>query len=203
MVTIIPAILATTEEEYKDKLQKIGSCPELAEGWVHIDLQDGKFTQNATISPEIIAKYPTNLKIELHLMVENPEEISLKLESADIGRVITHIEVSKDGANLAINPETPISSLEGVKLDSVLIMGVHPGSQGQGFIPETIEKIRECSRLRSNNNLDFKISVDGGVTPENAKLIVDAGADYLVVGSHLLEGNIDENLESFWVELSK
>src|SRR5205823_342972 len=93
----------------------------------------------------------------------------------------------------AINPETDLND---IKTSGVLIMGIHPGFQGQDFIPETIEKIsRLRSKYISNGVRNLIIGVDGGINENNAKLIVDAGADYLVIGSHILKGNINENLE--------
>jgi len=196
MIQIIPAIDVATEEEYRDTLKKIENSGVFKGGWVHVDVSDGVFTPWKTISPEVVKKHPTKLKIELHLMVENPKEIIDKLESVDLGRIITHIEVEKS-AHIAINPETPVSILDGLQAESVLIMAIHPGKQGQEFIPETLEKIKQIRKSHPN----ILIGVDGGVTPENAKLIIDAGADYLVVGSHLIEGNIDENLEAFWEKI--
>ncbi len=208
MAQIIPAILATTEEEYKDKLQKIESCPELAEGWVQIDLMDNKFVQNRSIGPDIIAKYLTELKLEAHLMVEYPESWIDELIKIPVARIIfpvedisgineriIHIKNHEIEVGLSLNPETSVKAILPFldKVDVALILGVHPGFQAQEFIPKTIEKIKEILRLRSGRN--FKITVDGGIRSENAKLIVDAGADLLVVGSYLFEGVTDENLE--------
>jgi ribulose-phosphate 3-epimerase len=197
MIQIIPAILATSEEDYIADLKRIEDSHMFEGGWVHIDLADNKFVQNQTIGPEIITRNPTNLKIELHLMVENPQEVMKKLEGMDIGRTITHIEVGNTNSSLALNPETPASALKGAQVETVLVMGVHPGKQGQEFIPDVLEKIKQIKKM----NPKVLVGVDGGVAPENAKLIVDAGADYLVVGSHLIEGEIDENLEAFWEKI--
>ncbi len=171
---IVPAILATTEEEYQEQLEKITESG-LFE-WVHID-----FTVNS-VSPEIVNRYQTTLKREAHIMVEG-----LKVEGMD--RVI------RDG----VNPEDELPDLK--DKDFVLIMGVHPGEQGQQFIPKTIQKINEASRLRSTNNLKFLIGVDGGVSSENIRSIIEAGADHIVVGSHLTKGDIHENIEKFWEAL--
>lgn len=198
MVRIIPAILATNEEDYHNNLDKIENSVHLEDGWVHIDFIDGIFAPSITITPEVLKKYPTKLKIEAHLMVANPTEYMKGLEA---DRIITHIEIPKDKlpdeANLAINPETDLSALDDFNPSVVLVMTVHPGKQGQEFIPQALEKIKALKVKRP----DILIGVDGGVSAENAKLIVDAGADYLVVGSHLLEGDIDENLEVFWEAL--
>lgn len=211
MIQIIPAILATTEEDYKKRIQQIKKSGLFKDNWVQIDLMDNKFVQNKSVGPEIIAKYPVDFKLEVHLMVEDPEQWISELAKKLIRRIIFHIEIKKDKiklieeiknrgleVGLAINPETKVSELGPFlnQIDVVLIMGVHPGFQGQKFIPETIEKIKEVLRLRSESNYEFKIEVDGGVSEANAKEIVDAGADYLVVGSNLLKyDNLKEGLE--------
>ena len=193
MVQIIPAIDVATEEEYRDTLKKIENSGAFKGGWVHVDITDDVFAPWKTISPEVVKKYPTSLKIELHLMVEDPDHTEID----NFQRVFAHIEAGASGSCIAINPETPVSILGDLKPEIVLVMGVHPGKQGQEFIPDVLEKVRELKEKNPN----LRIGVDGGVTPENAKLIIDAGADYLVVGSHLIEGNIDENLEAFWEKI--
>lgn len=214
MAQIIPAILATTEEEYKEKLDLIESTPELEGAWIQIDLMDHKFVENESIKAEVLGKYPTNHPLEAQLMVEYPENWIDALIKASVSRIvfpvednagieerITHIKNHKIGVGLSINPETPVATIEPFlgKIDLVLVMSVQPGFGGQEFIPGTLEKVKEISRLRSEYN--FKIEVDGGVNEENAKELVDAGVDNLVIGSHLLEGNIDENLEQIWQKI--
>lgn len=208
-VQIIPAILAITEEEYEQKLKKIEACPELAEGWVQIDLMDNEFVHNESVDPQVLGKYKTTLSIEAHLMIQYPSQAIFHVIKAGAKRVVVHIEsddvednlayIADEGVEngLAINPETPLEKLTPYlnDIDTVLIMSVHPGVQGRNFITESLEKIKECSRYRLNNNLNYKIGVDGGISSENAKLLVEAGADYLVAGSHLTDGNIAENLE--------
>lgn len=215
MIQIIPAILATTEKEYSKFTDKVNSSSLTGIDWIHIDYMDNKFVQNKSIGPDIIAKCKpeSSLKIEAHLMVINPFEWLDQLRSADVSRVISHIEVGEreirsfiDKAKtlnlkvgLAINPETPVSALEPFldEVDTVLVMGVHPGFQGQKFIPETLEKIIELSSRRSLSH--FKIGVDGGISEENARQVVEAGADYLVIGSNLFKyDNLKEGLEKIW-----
>lgn len=213
MVNIVPAILATTEEEYKHKVQKIEACSELAEGWVQIDLMDNHFVQNKSISPQIIAKYPTDLNLEVQLMVEYPDNWIDELVKTHVKRIIfpvedngtqekiQHLKNHEIKVGLSLNPQTPVSSLESylANIDAVLVMGVDPGFGGQQFKPETLEKIKELTALRTKESLSFLIGVDGGVNPENAKSIVEAGADYLVVGSALFEyDNLQEGLGLFW-----
>lgn len=246
MIQIVPAILATTEEEYKQKLSKVESSGLFKDGWVQIDLMDnkglesspsgelygldsrtlpfsdekGKFVQKKTIGPETVKKYRTGLKIEAHLMVSDPHWWVRNLKDYPIVRFVVSIGLNKSEIDefvsftksftdaeigFYVNPETSLNKINDYLdvIDSVLIMSVHPGAQGRPFIPESIDKIKECSRLRSNNNLNFLIGVDGGISPENAEKIVSAGADYLVVGSALFEyDNLEEGLEKFWEAIS-
>lgn len=205
-IEIIPAILATREQDYKDKLSEIESSGVFHGGWVHIDFADGLFVNNKTakFSPRI----QTSLKIEAHLMVNQPNTwAGLMAEMAE--RVILHLESPKidltrftevPQVGVAINPETAVSMILPFidKVDVVVVMGVHPGFQGQEFIPEVIEKVKEAKSLRLQKNCGFRIGVDGGVSAENAKLIVDAGADYIIVGSYLFEGDVEKNVEKIW-----
>lgn len=195
---IIPAILATSEEEYAKKLKQIEESPDLIGGWVQIDLMDNKFVQNKSIGPEIIAKYPTDLKIEAQLMVEYPENWIDELVKISVARIvfpiedvegiderITHIKNHGIEVGLSINPQTDIETLAPFadKIDIVLVMSVEPGFGGQEFIPETIEKIKKIK----SKNWPIKIEVDGGISKQVMKDLENAGADYAVIGSHLWE----------------
>lgn len=210
-IQIIPAILATTEEEYKEKLERIEGSPELAEGWVQIDLMDNKFVQNKSISAEIIAKYPTSLKREVHLMVEYPENWIDELVKVGVERIIfpvedaegvleriKHIKDHGIKVGLSVNPETPVEKISAFigTIDVVLLMSVRPGFGGQEFIPDTVEKVKRTVILRSGYK--FLVEVDGGVNEEVAKDLAEAGVDSLVIGEHLINGDITENLEKIW-----
>jgi len=213
MVQIIPAVLAKSEQQYKTDLEKLSSCESLKNGWVHIDFADNKFVQNLTIVPEAIQKFPTNFRKEAHLMVSHPKDWIDKLIEVGFERIIFHIESEDDTdeiidyikskgveVGLAIKMETPIDKLEPFikKIDVVLVMSIVPGFQGQPFIPKSLERIKEIK-----SRWAVKIGVDGSVKDENVKAIMDVGADNLIVGSFLLKGEVDENLENLWVELSK
>ncbi|MDO8498250.1 MAG: ribulose-phosphate 3-epimerase [bacterium] len=208
---IIPTILATTEKEYKSKLQEIENTPEFEGGWVQIDLMDNKFVQNTSITPEVIARYPTSLKKEAHLMVEYPESwidelVNLKVEriifpledKEGITERVTHIKNHGLEVGLALNPETPVAKLEPYigTIDLVLILSVHPGFGGQKFLPGVLPKIKEAAALKERGR--FLIEVDGGINKEVAGRAAAEGADILVVGSHLFDGNVSENLEKIW-----
>ncbi len=211
-IRIIPAILATTEKEYRDKLFRIEKSGQFADGWIQIDLMDNTFVQNKSVGPQILAKYPTTLRKEAHLMVDFPQAPALKLVKLPVERFIVPFEIKEDALNefmsfvkvfskaeigFSLNPETAVDDVEGCweDADAILVMGVHPGFGGQKFILETVGKVKETARLREQNNLHFLIGVDGGINENNAKALADAGADYLVIGEHLINGKITENLE--------
>lgn len=213
MVQIIPAILATSEKQYHNDITNLERAPSLENSWIHIDFADNIFVQNKTVDPKVIKEFPTNFHKEAHLMVAHPKEWIDELVDAGFERVIFHIEVSDDikeciesiknrglEVGLAINNETPIEKLTPFidTIDIILVMTIVPGFQGQPFIPASLEKVRVCSRLRSNNNLDFKIGVDGHVNADNAKQIISSGVDFMIVGSYLLTGDIEENVENLW-----
>lgn len=211
MVQIIPAVLATTEEEYQQDIAKLESCESLQNGWVHIDFADNIFVQNITIEPDMIQKSPTNLLKEAHLMVAHPREWIDKLVATGFNRVIFHIECEDNiaevidyikskglAAGLAIKNETSIEKLQPFvgKIEVILVMTIVPGFQGQPFIPQALDKVRQIK-----SKWGVKVGVDGAVKGDNIKDIVDTGVDFVIVGSYLLRGGIDENLESLWEEI--
>lgn len=203
MIQIIPAILATTEEEYLKFIDKINSSNMNGIDWIHIDFMDNIFVQNQSIRPEIITKYPVNSKLEAHLMVREPlswvEElirigmerviIPVEIHFQEIDRILDMVQDLNIEIGLSLNPETEVSKIEPYldKLDVVLIMAVHPGFQGQEFIQETLRRIKEISHIRSKNNFGFLIEVDGGISEENVRDVAEAGADIAIVGSGLFK----------------
>lgn len=214
MISILPAILDKTVHDFIKHINQLKNSLAFKEGWVHIDFTDNKFVQNETISVDIVAQTKTNLYKEAHLMVVHPLQWIEPLQKAGFKRVIFHYE-SKDNvlecvnkikelgmeAGVALKIETPVNVLEPYndKISLVLIMSVVPGFQGQPFLPESLDKIRELK----SKNWPLKIAVDGAIKDVNAKQLVEAGVDQLTIGSYLLNGNIDDNLERLWVELSK
>jgi ribulose-phosphate 3-epimerase len=208
MLQILPAILATTEEEYKQKLTQIETSFQLFNGWVQIDLMDNKFVQNKSVGVDILAKYPTKeLQIEAQLMVEYPDNWIDELVKTHVTRIvfplediagieskIQHVLNHQKEVGLSINPETPVEKLEPFlsTINTVLVMSVPPGFGGQQFIPESIEKVRKIKQL----GMPIRVGVDGGINLAVVKQLSDAGADYLVMGSHLLQGDINENIRN-------
>jgi len=208
MIQIIPSILATTEGQYQQDLTKLSNTESLQDSWLHIDFADNIFVQNQTIDPEIISKYPADFQKEAHLMVSHPKEWIEKLVEAGFKRVIFHLECEDDiqeviddiknkglEVGLAIKMDTAVEKLEPFisQVDVVLIMSIVPGFQGQPFIAESLDRIREVK-----SKVTARVGVDGAVKDTNIKEIMEAGADFVIMGSYLLNGDTEENLERVW-----
>lgn len=209
MVQILPAVLSKTEEQYVNDMNRLSSCEDLQDGWVHFDFADNIFVPNETIRPKVLKKFPNNFHKEAHLMVAHPKEWIDELADAGFARIIFHIESQDDidevidysrsegmEVGLAIKMDTPLERLEPFvnKIDIVLVMSIVPGFQGQPFIVESLDRIREIK----SKDWSIKIAVDGSVRDQNARELVEAGVDNLTVGSFLLKGNLDENLQKLW-----
>lgn len=209
MVQIIPSILATSEEQYQKDLSKLSSAPSLKGNWIHIDFADNKFVQNKTIEPEVVVKFPTNFRKEAHLMIFHPKDWIERLVKAGFERIIFHIESEDEpneliynikkmglGVGIAVKMDTDILRLEPFinKIDLIVVMSIIPGFQGQPFIIQSLDRIKQIR----NKNWPVKIEVDGSVNDTDIKAIMDAGTDLAVVGSFLLKGDPEENLEKLW-----
>ena len=182
---------------------------------IHIDIMDGKFVNNQTEKLFNLNKISslTNLKYDIHMMVEEPldkideyikyepEIISIHIEkNSNLIDCIRKIKSYNINAGVAINPDTNISELYDILelIDLVLIMSVHPGKGGQKFIKETIDKVTGINNKKSKNN--FIISVDGGVNDTNSKDLINSGADLLVSGSYLVKSdNLNNSIKSLLI----
>ena len=209
MVQILPAILDKTAEDFQKHIEQLNRSASFQQGWVHIDFADNEFVQNQTIGTDIVNQTPITLNKEAHLMVAHPLQWIDKLKEAGFKRVIFHFE-SKDNplecinkitesgmeTGIALNIDTPIEKIATFKdkIEVVLIMAIVAGFQGQPFLPEAIKKIKDLKE----KNWPIQISVDGAVRDTNAKQLIEAGVDQLTIGSYLLKGDIDENLENLW-----
>ena len=168
--------------------------------WFHLDVMDGRFVPNISFGMSIIKQIrkATAKVCDVHLMIMEPEKYAAEFKEAGADMLTVHIEACPHlhrniqqikslgmQAGVAINPHTPVSLLKDVlrDIDLVLLMSVNPGFGAQKFIPHTLEKIRELRTLIDEKGLNVKIEIDGGVTLENAKAIVEAGADVLVAGN--------------------
>ncbi|MGG2064800.1 ribulose-phosphate 3-epimerase [Bacillus sp. S14(2024)] len=197
MIKIAPSILSADfsrlGEEIKD-VEKGGA------DYIHVDVMDGHFVPNITIGPLIVeAIRPiTSLPLDVHLMIENPDQYIPTFAKAGADIITVHVEacphlhrtiqlIKSHGikAGVVLNPHTPVSMIEHVlgDIDMVLLMTVNPGFGGQKFIHAVLPKIKQVADMVRERNLQVEIEVDGGVNIETAKLCVEAGANVLVAGS--------------------
>lgn len=174
---------------------------------VHIDVMDGRFVPEISYGQPVLRSIRslTSLPFDVHLMVEHPEAqvdsfaesgadwITFHHEaSVHSNRLSAHIRSLGKKAGISIVPSTPVSAIYEMLeyLDIVLVMTVNPGFGGQSLIPSCVRKISALKEFREKNNLDFKISVDGGVNSSNIKDVVSAGADIIVSGSSFFSGEL-------------
>ena len=174
--------------------------------WFHIDVMDGVFVPNISFGTPImkVLKKSAKKPLDVHLMIVNPDKYLEKF--AELGssvltvhaeacthlhRTVQKIKSLKMKAGVAINPHTPVSFLESIinDIDLVCLMSVNPGFGGQSFIENTYQKVEDLKSLIDKKNSKAIIEIDGGVTSENAKKLVDKGADVLVAGSFVFKSD--------------
>ncbi len=197
MVKVAPSILSADfsklENEIKD-VEKAGA------DLIHIDVMDGHFVPNITIGPLIVkaVRKSTKLPLDVHLMVENPDNFIQAFADAGADIITVHVEACEDlqrtvqlirshkvSPGIVFNPSTPLSDLDYIldDIDMILLMSVNPGFGGQSFIPSVLQKVKQLKDMIQNKNNHIDIEIDGGVKPDNAKDIREAGVDILVAGS--------------------
>ncbi len=182
---------------------------------VHCDIMDGKFVPNITFGPVVVkaVSKTTKLPIDVHLMIENPDNfiedfvnagasyISVHQEEVvHLHRTIARIQELGAKAGVVLNPATPVNTLTDILefVDFVLVMSVNPGFGGQKFISSTLNKIKQLAKIRKEKGLGFEIEIDGGVTSENIREISNAGCDMFVAGSSVFS---KDNISAATTEL--
>ncbi|MCI9050911.1 MAG: ribulose-phosphate 3-epimerase [Lachnospiraceae bacterium] len=181
---------------------------------IHIDVMDGLFVPSITFGIPVIESIRkiTNCAFDVHLMIQDPERYIKDFVNAGADCITIHAEscVHLDStiekiryfgvkAGVALNPSTPLHVLEYVlhKLDVVLVMTVNPGFAGQIYIKEMTRKIKELRELVQKRGLDVNIEVDGGISPKNVREVILAGANIIVAGSSIFNGNEMKNVKEF------
>jgi ribulose-phosphate 3-epimerase len=201
MPIIAPSLLAA------DFLHLADECKMLNESeadWFHLDVMDGRFVPNISFGLPVIEQIrkATTKVCDVHLMIVEPEKYAEAFKNAGADILSVHVEACTHlhrnieqikalgmKAGVVLNPHTPVSLLSDILHDihMVLIMSVNPGFGGQKFIPYTYEKVRQLRKMVVERQLDVQIEIDGGVTLENAGLLIEAGADILVAGSSVFK----------------
>ena len=199
---IAPSILSADFSDLKTDIQMVN---ESEADWFHVDIMDGVFVPNISFGMPVlksINQYATKT-LDVHLMIVNPEKYIEKFAELGSDILTIHYEVSKDTlaeslksiknngmkAGVAINPDTDINVLEKYikEIDLVCVMGVFPGFSGQAFIEATYNRCKAVKELINKHKSGTLIEVDGGVTLDNTKKLIECGADVLVSGSHVFK----------------
>jgi ribulose-phosphate 3-epimerase len=197
MRLIAPSILSA---DFSRLGEEVKAVERVGADWIHVDVMDGHFVPNITIGPVVVeaVKRATELPLDVHLMIENPDQyledfaragstlITVQVEACvHLHRTVQAIKALDVKAGVVVNPATPLSAIEWIleDVDLVLIMSVNPGFGGQKFIPQALQKIRDLKAMIRVKNPSVLIEVDGGINQETIQPVAEAGADVFVAGS--------------------
>ena len=201
MKKLAPSILSADFSRLGDEIRAV---EEAGADYIHVDVMDGHFVPNITIGPVVVEaiKNVTNLPLDVHLMINNPDQyikdfikagsniLSVHSETCPhLQRTINHIRELGIKPAAVLNPSTSLSTLEYIleEVDMVLLMTVNPGFGGQAFIPSMIPKIKKLRGLIDEKHLPVELEVDGGINLDNISKVVNAGADVIVAGSAIFK----------------
>jgi ribulose-phosphate 3-epimerase len=197
MVKIAPSILSA---DFSRLGEEVKAVEEAGADWIHVDVMDGRFVPNITVGPLVVEslRKVTKLPLDVHLMIENADQyiedfanagadiISVHAEACPhLHRTIDSIKENGAKAGVVLNPATTLFALDEIieQVDMVLLMSVNPGFGGQKFIGSVLSKIELLRNTLSESGVELDLEVDGGINPDNAATIKQAGANVLVAGS--------------------
>jgi ribulose-phosphate 3-epimerase len=205
-IIVAPSLLAADFSDLKNEIDKVEKA---GAEYLHLDVMDGAFVPNISFGTPIISaiRKHSNLVFDVHLMIENPDRFIKDFVEAGADIITVHVEATKHlnrtlqliksygkKVGISLNPSTPVEMIkyELKNIDMVLIMTVNPGFGGQSFIENMTDKIKELRTL--DKNID--IEVDGGINAETGKKVKEAGANILVAGSYIFNGDYKERIDS-------
>ncbi|RSM61303.1 ribulose-phosphate 3-epimerase [Amycolatopsis sp. WAC 01376] len=197
---IAPSILSADFARLGDEIRAVAGEGETRADWVHVDVMDAHFVPNLTLGLPVVKSLlkATDVPIDCHLMIENPDKWAIGYAEAGAYNVTVHVEAAHDPialaknlraagskAGLSIKPNTPIEDhLDTLKhYDTLLVMSVEPGFGGQSFIEGVLDKVRTARRLVDTGHLKLVVEIDGGINADTIEQAAEAGVDCFVAGS--------------------
>ncbi len=192
--------------------EQVRQADEAGAQYIHIDVMDGVFVPSLSFGMPVVraVRKATDRLLDVHLMIVEPERYIKEFAECGADSITFHLEATENAedtidlihdagcrAGMSIKPKTSVEAVKRhlSKLDMLLVMTVEPGFGGQPYIPESTERIRQIRQMADELGKDIDIEVDGGISPENVHIPLDAGANVIVSGSAIFHGNITENVK--------